>query len=104
MTKRNLFILLVVAGVLSLFFFVSESTETMNSPGQPVRLLGSVNADSVRKIKLEKDKQSLELELHDGLWAIPSRNYYPAKASKVRALLLKLFDLSSNQKVPNSEE
>ena len=89
--------LLLVYGVMVLQEGKSANTESRS-------LLGGISSARIAKLVLAQGTEQIELVSKDGQWALPSRNMYPADASKVNAFLLKLFDLTSSQRIPTGSD
>ena len=103
MNQRTLGILIFV--VIALVAIYSATTpETMRvAPGEEARLLAAVDGDEVARVRIEQGEQSVELRVNKGNWSVPARGGYRADGSKVRSLLLKLFDLTVSQKLPATD-
>ena len=102
MGKKQLIILSIVAVALGAAYFALDSSESKREAPKEVHLFDDVKGDAIAQVVLEQGKEKLELVAKDGAWTIPSRGNFPADTTKIRALLLKIFDLSVSQKIPLS--
>ncbi len=103
MTQRNLVILLVVMVVCSGLFYLSQP-QSNNRSAEGEKLFADVDGEKIKKIKIEQGKEVLEIELHEGKWGLPARAHYPADLGKIKALILKLFDLAPDQRITENAE
>lgn len=103
MKQRTLGILILVVVVLIAIYSGTTPERGRSSSGSESRLLASVEADKVNRVRIEQGDQIVELRVENGSWSVPARGGYRADGSKVRSLLLKLFDLTVSQKLPASE-
>lgn len=87
--------LVVVAGA----YFFARSSEETSFRQEPVQLFAGVSIEDVVSMKVQKGGDTIEIGKKDGNWGIPARDYYTADAGKVRALVLKMLELSSTQKI-----
>lgn len=98
MNQKKLVILGVALIALLAIFFKTQSSDS--SGGVSAHdLFGDINPQKIYKIKVEKGEASTEVELHGDSWIVPSKAGFPADDSKIRALLVKLLDLSVSQEV-----
>jgi hypothetical protein len=98
----HLKILVVVLLVVLGLYVVTQSEDAPVKA--TVSLLGQLDSEKISKVILEHGEDKLELKLSGKTWVLPARHDYPADASKIRAFMLKLFDLSSSQHIPAGEE
>ncbi|HMO16948.1 MAG TPA: DUF4340 domain-containing protein [Oligoflexia bacterium] len=106
MSKKTLLILSFTCLALIFLYFLSDGGSVSKKSKGRALIFSQMKWDSVSSITLQKGEASLEIEslLNGGSWTIPSRNSYPASASAVRSLFLKLMDLSSAQAIDASQE
>jgi len=104
MNRKTLNILIAAAVVLGVLYFLAVPSSEPSRSSTDHRLFSGVDGSKVATIRLEQGNEAVELAVKDGAWVLPARNGYPADSAKVRALLLKLFDLSVSQKVPGGPE
>jgi hypothetical protein len=100
MTKQKLIYLLVVLAIIGVLYVLSAPESGDGAKIHSVNLLSSVQGEKVARLVLEQGDESIELRVKDGSWTVPSRADYPANEERIRSLFLKMFDLSSTQKVP----
>ncbi len=100
MNQRKLGILVAVVVVLVAIYAATSPDRNRPSHSGDVRLLSAVETERVEKVRIEQGDQVVELKVDQGNWSVPARGGYRADSSKVRSLLLKLFDLSVSQKLP----
>ena len=105
MKQNQLFKICLGIAVLGVAYFLTEeSFNAGGGRGSERQLLAGVAGDKVANIRLEQGDASFELLLKDGLWQMPKRGGYPVDPAKVRALLLKLFDLRLSQRLPSNPD
>lgn len=102
MNTLHLKILVVVLLVVLGLYVVTQSEDAPVKA--TVSLLGQLDSEKISKILLQHGEDKLELKLSGTTWVLPARYDYPADASKIRAFMLKLFDLSSSQHIPAGDE
>jgi hypothetical protein len=100
MTKQKLIYLLVVLAIIGVLYLLSAPEAGDGGKNRSVNLLGAVEGEKVVRVVLEQGDENIELRVKDGVWTIPSRADYPANEERIRSLFLKVFDLSSSQRVP----
>lgn len=102
MNQKKLGLLAVaVIALLGLFITTRSSYDSSKSP-QAKELFGDLNPQKIYRIKIGQGEKVIDLELRGDKWTVPSKAGYPADESKVRALLVKLLDLSVSQEVTNN--
>ncbi|MCB0358960.1 MAG: DUF4340 domain-containing protein [Bdellovibrionales bacterium] len=104
MTHKKVLALGVFLLVLLAVYYTEKSTEQQARNQPHETLLNAVSVDAVHAVKLLRGEESVVLERNDSGWALPARAGYPADGGKVRALLLKLFDLRAFQMVTDNSE
>lgn len=104
MNAKKLTWLVAAALLLAVLVWLSEGGSGREGGPAARQLLGTVNGEDVARIKLQQGSKIVDLELREAEWVVPARNGYRADSNKVRALLLKLFDLSVNQRVTDLPE
>src|SRR5690349_16973732 len=104
MKVKQLQLLVGAAIALSLVYAAIVMQEGSSTTTQPRSLLAGISSSRIAKLIMVQGNDQVELASKDGQWTVPSRNNYPADASKVNAFLLKLFDLTSSQRIPTSAE
>ena len=105
MSQKNLIYLSAVAVLLAVIcWFALPGTGQVSSEGSSdEKLFADIDSQDIGEIKIEQGTQSVNLQLKDKAWTLPARGNYPADSSKVRALQLKISDLSGSQKIPYAE-
>ena len=99
MKPKNLGILTGAVIVLGLVFFQSDRSMKANRNDASTKLFSSADGERVSKIVVERGAGKTELSKVDNIWRVADRSAYQASPTKVRALLLKVFDLSVSQKI-----
>jgi hypothetical protein len=101
MSQKGLLYLICGALVLgAAYFWTLSGPASPDRPAHDHKLFQDIDGQNISKIRIEQGSESVEIELKDGAWRLPARNGYVADSSKVRALLLKVFDMSVSQKIP----
>lgn len=103
MNKKNLLILVGVCIALLVVFVFAQRIDKGTELSKERTLYSDVDAQQIGKIVIEQGKDKLELALVDGVWSVASRANYPADPGKIRALVLKVLDLSVSQEITESE-
>ncbi len=103
MSKKALWILsLLTVLIFGAAKFQSSKKQT---PSLDAQALVSFDLGAVKSLTLSsKDKKIALKEASDGKWISLSSNGYEAQLSKVNALLLKVHDLKSNQKITSNPQ
>lgn len=104
MNQKTLIRLVVAAVVLAIIYFLTVSRDEPRAGDSEHRLLDGIGSEAVGKIELEQGSEKVELVFKDGQWRVPARGDYQADGSKIRAFLLKLFDMEISQRLPADEK
>ena len=104
MTKKTLFLLILAAAGLIAFAQYNNLKQSHLSRSVAEKLLTfdlqAVNEAVIRN----KGKEFRFIQASEGQWICPTANDYPAKASALNELILKLYDLESSQKLTSNKE
>ena len=99
MTQRAFTWLSVAVVFLGLVYYFSREDGTPRGGPGRVELLGDVDGEVVSKIAIAQGDKTVELVEQDERWRVPARANYAASGDKIRALLVKLLNLSVTQKI-----
>ncbi|MBP9839100.1 MAG: DUF4340 domain-containing protein [Proteobacteria bacterium] len=99
--KFSYLVLALVAFIVLYFFTIVRDQDVTSLNGK--KLFQDISFNEVRKIKVEQESKAVELELKDGIWRVLNKNGYAADSSKIRSLMLKVFDLTVSQSLNTSE-
>jgi hypothetical protein len=98
--KRLIGMIVGVMALAVIFSLVTNRTPEVREY-QP---FAQIDGEKIAKLRVERGEERVELGLRDGVWTVTSRDGYPADAGKVRSLLIKLLDLTVNQKVTDNAD
>lgn len=104
MNNKILVRLLSALAVLLVLYFVMNRQSESGSISSNSKIFADINGQVVSKIKIEQEDEVLLLELKDGYWQLPAKNFYRADSGKVRSLLLSIFDMSVGQTIPTTSD
>jgi len=107
--KRNTILLIVLAALVGIAFFVKQgktrrlSTATANIK-QREFLLPDLPVNDIRKIRIREGDKTVNLSVVNGKWAVAERSGYPASFDKISRALLSLRELKISGGVPMAKE
>lgn len=104
MNNKVIALLVVAFVVLWGVFVVTPSVYDSPETVAHRALFDDVRAEQIQKLQIEQGSDKVLLELHDGVWTVPSRGHYHANPSKVRSTLLKVVGLDVTQEVTENPE
>ncbi|MFN8389658.1 MAG: DUF4340 domain-containing protein [Bdellovibrionota bacterium] len=104
MNQKTLLSLVIGAVLLTVLYLFAVPQSESGSTAKQRKLFEGVDGQKISKLKFEQGGGALDLALKDGAWRLPARGDYLADSAKIRALLLKLFDLDVSQKVPSDPQ
>ena len=89
---------------LGLVYYFAREDDSPRGGANRVDVFGDVDGEQVAKISIAQSDKSVELIEQDDRWRVPARANYFASGDKIRALLVKLINLSVTQKVTEDPE
>ena len=104
MTKKTLFLLILAAAGLIVFAKYNDIKQSHLSRSVSENLL-TFDIQAVNEAVIQnKGKEFRFVQVSEGKWKCPTSNDFPAKASALNELILKLYDLESSQKLTSNKE
>ncbi|MBL7663401.1 DUF4340 domain-containing protein [bacterium] len=101
MNKKTLIKLAGTLVALVVLYFIFAPTEKQDIAGA---ILSALEPNKVSRIQIDQGENKLELSVKDKNWVVTSRGDYPADSSKIRALLVRLAEVNTDQLVTRNKK